>query len=883
MKTLQYWGTGNFQEHPYTGRIVTWTEKEKQTVDDAIATKLLAANAGFVLDNDESGEVVTSQINSVTGGIDFSDKNIRPEMHQLSRSVLTIGGDHPYSQWWGSNGSDGMAAMYLDLAIRPYIAICADESIDQTSGYGATLGKPGMMTVDQAKALQSSGCEFISHGARHTHYWELFNTGIRVFYTGAETSPTVNISTTQLTTSTATTGATNFAFSTYPTIASLQTAINALSGWNCILATELTGSEPSAALMPLNAARSVADLGGADATDSNQRFGISGGILIRYTGAAYRNVSVAVNNGSNFFSIYADGARLIAQSTNAALSTIVSAINALNVPGLTALTMDNGYSAQTVAGSSVLNPGQKIRETYCYGDELGTSLQRINLTRCVNGPGLLVGAGVGFSYTIRRAVLAVKERAESMYGLRISAFAQPGGRMFPWHIDAVADEHMAWRGNRSFTEQNSGLSPHAMPINNPSKFSGHFTSIVATSPSSPYSEADVKAIIDALGDNDGWHVNWLNHLVTPTPGDPSPYTGLNQQSAGTYTSSADQDEGPFYRELVYAAAARDAGKIDILPPTQAEKNRTGRRGPSNLVFNPRFRNGRSNNLVGITTSAQGAGGIACPGWSVSTSSSDWTSVTVDDGEVTLVTNGALGSNRTPFGCNLFLERGKTYSIGATFDLGGLATTAAISLMLQPLQNGLGLSHDSAAQTGMSGPAIYGGSRDAVSFTFTVPPARGPEPAFVRGIAGPFSFTAGDAITVSIDNLGASSPIVLTGLTTAKAVAGAINTALASDAIYGSKAQYHSVATAVNNRLIIQAPEMSAFASNDGSLMQLVNSTGTPLATLFGAGVSSVRATSSANSATDTTIVGYRLAFPMPTTAATSTIKLSAPFCREVRY
>ena len=67
-KTLQYWGTGNFQEHPYTGRIVTWTEKEKQTVDDAIATKLLASGAGFVLDNDETGEVVTSRIDPVTGG-----------------------------------------------------------------------------------------------------------------------------------------------------------------------------------------------------------------------------------------------------------------------------------------------------------------------------------------------------------------------------------------------------------------------------------------------------------------------------------------------------------------------------------------------------------------------------------------------------------------------------------------------------------------------------------------------------------------------------------------------------------------------------------------------------------------------------------------------
>ena len=75
-KTLQYWGTGNFQEHPYTGRIVTWTEKEKQTVDDAIATKLLASGAGFVLDNDETGEVVTSRIDPVTGGI-----SLTPSLH----------------------------------------------------------------------------------------------------------------------------------------------------------------------------------------------------------------------------------------------------------------------------------------------------------------------------------------------------------------------------------------------------------------------------------------------------------------------------------------------------------------------------------------------------------------------------------------------------------------------------------------------------------------------------------------------------------------------------------------------------------------------------------------------------------------------------------
>ena len=83
MKTLQYWGTGNFQEHPYTGRIVTWTEKEKQTVDDAIATKLLASGAGFVLDNDETGEVVTSRIDPVTGGVKKAEVAGRDMMADL--------------------------------------------------------------------------------------------------------------------------------------------------------------------------------------------------------------------------------------------------------------------------------------------------------------------------------------------------------------------------------------------------------------------------------------------------------------------------------------------------------------------------------------------------------------------------------------------------------------------------------------------------------------------------------------------------------------------------------------------------------------------------------------------------------------------------------
>lgn len=800
-----------------------------------------------------------------------------------AKSILTIGGDHPYAQWWGSNGNDGMAAMFLDAGIKPYIAICADESGEGsvTSGYGATLSKPGMMTIEQAQSLQARGAEFISHGSRHANLWELFNTGIRVWYTGGEATPTVNISTTQLTTSTATTGATAFTWAANPTLAQLRTAIKALAGWNCELASELLGTEPSAAMMPLNAARSVTDPGGADDTKSNQRFAVVGGVLVRYTGQLYRDVSISVNDGSSFLSIFADGARIAAISTAATLTTIVTAINALGVAGLYALVMDNGYAAQSTPGSNQPNPGQKFRETYCFGDELGTGLHRVPQAQSVGFTGMNVSGGLGLAYVVRRSVVAVKERAASLYGLTIDAFAQPGGRLYPWHLRSVLDEHVTWRGNRSFTENYSALSPHPLRADHPGKFTGHFTSLRPGS-SNPYSEADVKSIIDALGDGDGWSINWLNHLCTPTPGDPSPYGGMDQQTAGTYSTSADQDEGPFWRELLYAAAARDAGRIEIAAPSEAENLRLKKRPPSNLIFNPRFRNGRANDLRGITTAGQGQSGIACPGWNIATASSDFSAVTVDAaGEVTITTNGALGVSRTPFGCNIQFEPGKTYDLGGSLNLLAWGAANTVRFGLFPLHSGMGDGFVINQNTMLSHPWFGGFAGDAC-WQFTVPPTPGPAPARVMSNAGAFAFGGTDSITVNIDSRGATAAIALTGLTTAKAVASAINTELAANANYTAFAQYHTAARAEDNRLIIEAPAVNTAPGDSGSLILLANGVGTPLATLFGAGVSTVRATSKASGGMDSTFIGYRLAILPSATSATQTLKLLAPYCREVK-
>jgi|GEM_PF-2821492 len=803
-------------------------------------------------------------------------------------SLLTIGGDHPYDQWWGTNGKNGMAAMYLDRGIQPYLAVCWDDSVDNTSGVGATLGRDnqGMMSLDQALKLQEWGVQFVSHGARHTHYWETFNTGIRVRYTGTNTQPTVHITggvMTLATTSPATSVAITLA--SHPTVNDLVAAIAALDGtpnlngtWRCIPATELTGLESTENLLPLQAPRrNDAAFYPGESRLSGQCFALSGGLLLRYTGTAYKEVAVTCNDTSNNLGIYADGARLLSTTTNASLATIAAAVNALNLAGLTCLVMDNGRSAQSIGGSTAVNPGQSIRETYCFGDENGLGLRRNDFT-IVSYFGTHLDMGVGFAYAVRRSIEAVKERAAAA-GITLHGFAQSGGRFYPWLLRSMGDEHEFWRGDRSYMEGSGGLSPHAMPANKTPLHTGHFTS---RSPSSslPYGEDDVKAIIDALADNKGWAACWLNHLLTPTPADKSGYEVTTQIEY----SDADQDEGPFNRQLAHAAAARDAGLIRIVGPSDFNRLRHASRGPANLVFNPKFRNGRANNLLGITSALNGASGVAMPGWKIASDAADWTAFSVDAStrELTLTSNGVLAANKTPLGFNLYLEPGKTYMIGASLDLRqwGTGLSRNVRFNLYPLHTGFG---DPVAQ-GEAALASYGWSgqfQGDASFMFTVPVAEPMSPARIISPAGPFTITAGHTITVSVDALAASAPITLGGLTTAKQIAAAINTAMASDATYGPLTRYHDIARAEGERLVIEAPQIKVTAETTGSQMTLANGTGTPLASVFGAGVTTCRAVSRIHARPDSALIGYFVVLVPSATDATRTLRIRAPYCREV--
>ncbi len=198
------------------------------------------------------------------------------------RAVLVIGGDHPYAQWY--NNRKGIGKAYRDRGIKPYLAVCWDQSADKTSGNGATFrdfsGSPQMMTLAQALELQADGIEFVSHATRHVHFWDQVNTGIHVKYLGAAGAPTVLISTTGITL-TGSGGAENatLTWASYPTLSQLQAAIGAMTNWVCYLADELDGTEASSLLIPIKAARNVADPGSSDETKSVQRFALSGGIV----------------------------------------------------------------------------------------------------------------------------------------------------------------------------------------------------------------------------------------------------------------------------------------------------------------------------------------------------------------------------------------------------------------------------------------------------------------------------------------------------------------------------------------------------------------------------------------------------------------------------
>lgn len=770
------------------------------------------------------------------------------------RPILVMGGDHPYAQWY--NNGKGMGRAYRDRGIKPYLAVCWDTSVDKTSGNGATFkdysGSSQMMTLQQALALQTDGVEFVSHATRHVHFWDQVNTGIRIKYLGAAGAPTVLISTTGVTL-TGSGGGENATLTwvSCPTLAQLKTAIDATTNWVCYLADELDGSEASSLLMPIKAARNVALT--SDATASVQRFALSGGVVIDYKGTGYANVTVQLGS-DNVFRVYCDGVRLISidLTVTDTLSALVSAINGYAISGLTARLINNGWDEQAT----------KFRETYCWGDELCTSLRQQHY----QVPGMrsvYMQAGVDIQWVVRRLLKTAKARAAAA-GINLTNFAQPGGKFQPFLRRCSLDVHDVFRAE--FSALNAD-SPKAMPSCDINYVTTQQTF------NTDYDADDTRAAIRALVDSGPWYVDSLIHCVIPD--------GSSQYDMSIiYAGDADQTEANFIALLDEVKAQVDAGKLLVLPPNEAKIARQMSAKPKNRVFNPRFINS-GKTLLGVTTSAAGANGRIIPGWRFSFGVSQFSAVSISDGKLSMTTNGALGSTIYPIQQYVYLERGKTYDIGMLLDLTGIPSSKSVKVTLFPNFGRMAGDYKDGSAGSIQSVNYFGGAIHDAVMTYTVPQTGRGTPARVISKAGNFNLTAGAAISINYDSIGAVAVVIAgatPGATKAEEIAAAINAAIKADAAYTNRQEWWNAAVAENGKVLIEAPYQNSVPS--AQYIGIANGTGNPMATVWGG--TEVRAVSTHHEYIDSSYLNYMLTIELGSTTS-GTVAIEAPYISEVKY
>lgn len=706
------------------------------------------------------GEEVRSIVDPVTGGLEFSAAGRKARaIYDQTIPVLMLGGDHAYMQWAGTNGQNGMAQLYADRGIRPYLAVntgplntATEDSVDY-------------MSFAQVQAV-SDRVDVIAHGHRHPQDWRLVNTGIVVRYTGAAATATVAI-TASAVSGVTTGGVDDFTYditqSAYDTLAELVATIDALPNWTCTMSSELLGTELSTNLLVRAA---------ADAKTANLYLCAGGGLLISNTGTTYRRLAVGCSGGS--VSIYADGVSVYSVSlTGLSLSTLATAINALG----------GGITAE------ITNDAERNVNNFCSGSESATSITGSwSGRRHVGVDGLYLHAGLGHWYIVERQFKACVTIAANN-GLTLRDFAQPGGGFY----SNEPYGHGSFRLHRGNKKSGPSIAPNAFMRS--SNFVHHNAAAQSYYPTP--SAGRLTAVIEALADSPGYCVNLLMHNL------------LADGSSGyvfptNHPSNYDQVESDWVAFLNAAKAAQSAGRIAIL--SQEEYHRSVPLNPSrqgNLLFNPRLKNSGETLIV----SASDPGKIV-PGWRLGALTANVSAASIDpDGFMTAsITSGSPSLlqqvvNLPPGVYELRLQVPLlTYSSGEGFVLQVTSATPDFCTLLS--------DNPVPGQTTFSSIGALRGPGDA-SIRFSVSPPK-PAAAEVRSKnAQTWNLSTNKNVRLNINNIGLTADIDCSAgasnaaAVTAKEVAAAINAGMAAQASYG--AEYHSIAKAAAGKVIVTNP------------------------------------------------------------------------------
>lgn len=696
--------------------------------------------------------------------------------------ILILGGDHPYLQWYGTNGSNGMAQMYADQGIKPYIAINTDR-------FDYDEDPTNVMSYAQMIALQDR-VEIVGHGHRHPQDWRLVNTGIVVRYTGAAATATVAITATNITGATA--GAVddfNFDITTapYDTIAEVVAAIDALPNWTASYASELKGTEASTKLLLRSATTAKA---------ADLYLAAGGGILITNTGTTYR--SLTVNFNGTVLAIYGDGVRLlnltIAGNT---LAQVVTAINA--VTGITAeLTNDNEASAYR----------------YCDGGEDAACLAAYKWTgRAPVGPsGVYLHAGLSHWYIVERQLVKCKEVAAAN-GIEIQNFAQSGDKFHPREMEG----HSSYRLYRGNNKTGSVIYPNAfIRRGNFIPHAGVSQTIYPTDATARYT-----ALLNAIVDSPGFTTCLLMHQLR------SDGTSGYVFPPGGSPSGWNADESEWYAFVQAIGAANRAGTLRVMSMDEYRRFAPIGHDVSNLLFNPKLHNSGESLRVAASDPGQ-----IVPGWRLGTLAAATSAASIDtDGFLSATTSSSILAleqvvNLEP---GVYEFSGRAESLAYTSGNGVLLTAKAATPDFFTTTGLMPTINVFNATYALRGPG-------ELRLRFSVFPPQ-PVPATVISLnSQTYNLSTNKNIRLNIDNKGLTADIdcsagaVSAAAVTAKEVAAAINAGMAAAAATYA-AEYHTIAKAVNGKVVLTAPYISGDVT--GTIYVADGTSAGARATIFG--------------------------------------------------
>ncbi|MYM31497.1 hypothetical protein GTP58_24490 [Duganella sp. CY15W] len=715
------------------------------------------------------------------------------------RPTLVFGRDHPIKQIVGDNSHDGTHQWFKDYGLWPYyLTVCTEVGGASTPETDSTK-----LSWSDVRALQADGVEITSHANRHLTNLARLCTGFGLQYTGANATATAYVTDNPRTLVLSDAAAVSFDLTntSYDTIAKLQAAVLAVSGWRMSVADELTGAERSADLLVVAAP-------GKNCKAQYALFALSGGLLVRYKGTAYRTAFTRCLSGQ-YLQFFGDGV-LVAEfdfssgsyNTLAKLATAASAL-------------DSGDWEVNLLNNAAAQP------MYCDGTESPTGVITGGNAQDCFQKFVWVAGGIPIAQVWRKVLKRARDVAKAN-GVNFQNFSDVGGGAYTpamWQISEFSNLSRA-------TNLLTTIRPAAVPAYSAATLP-NFTYDTSTT---TVTAAQFAAIVPALADSPGHVVCSFLHDV------------LKDNSSGRNFLDWQASDGPGYMMeanmlgfLQNVKAVTDTNNLNVLTQQGffSVKGRLPK--PPNFLFNPRWKNSGNagaESLVGLVGTDSG---WRVPGWRIATTNT--TALAIDNDGVMTFTS--IGANYLQ--AQVWLEPGKTYHIGMLAEAMAYTSGQGISIQLVPLAGWEYLNEIPSTQGIVFDEyaASAAGVHKYFNGVLTVPvPTR--KRAYIRARSGgTFNLSANKNIRINIDNIGQTADIDCSaGAASSAAVyayemAAAINAAIKATAAYATHSEYHNIARAENGRLILESPYNSANTTTAARIVVSAGTTASAAPAIFG--------------------------------------------------